>query len=175
MVVAAGGGRERRRQREHQEREQAAPHRPVASFARATAASPGSPEAAAAGLASPSVVVPQVLSPFLPQAIVLADRIGGRAPGITPKGDSGGRIPRSGDQAGPSLYSRAVAELQEYRERFPILAETTYLINHSLGAMPAAAEERVLEYARTWKPAACAPGRRAGGICRLRSATRSPA
>jgi kynureninase len=43
-----------------------------------------------------------------------------------------------------------VAELQDYRERFPILAETTYLINHSLGAMPAAAEERVLEYARTW-------------------------
>ena len=44
-----------------------------------------------------------------------------------------------------------MAELHEYRERFPILAETTYLINHSLGAMPAAAEERVLEYARTWK------------------------
>ena len=43
-----------------------------------------------------------------------------------------------------------MAELHEYRERFPILAETTYLINHSLGAMPAAAEERVLEYARAW-------------------------
>ena len=40
--------------------------------------------------------------------------------------------------------------LLDYRERFPILAETTYLINHSLGAMPAAAEERVLEYARSW-------------------------
>jgi kynureninase len=50
-----------------------------------------------------------------------------------------------------SLYSRPVAELSEYRERFPILAETTYLINHSLGAMPAAAEERVLEYAHVWK------------------------
>jgi kynureninase len=43
-----------------------------------------------------------------------------------------------------------VAELSDYRERFPILAETTYLINHSLGAMPAAAEERVVEYARSW-------------------------
>jgi kynureninase len=43
-----------------------------------------------------------------------------------------------------------VPGLLEYRERFPILAETTYLINHSLGAMPAAAEERMLEYARTW-------------------------
>jgi len=44
-----------------------------------------------------------------------------------------------------------VAELSDYRGRFPILAETTYLINHSLGAMPAAAEERVLEYAHVWK------------------------
>ncbi len=50
-----------------------------------------------------------------------------------------------------SLYSRPVPGLLDYRERFPILAETTYLINHSLGAMPAAAEERLLEYARSWK------------------------
>jgi kynureninase len=49
-----------------------------------------------------------------------------------------------------SLYSRPVTGVLDYRERFPILAETTYLINHSLGAMPAAAEERLLEYARTW-------------------------
>jgi kynureninase len=41
-------------------------------------------------------------------------------------------------------------ELLDYRERFPILEHTTYLINHSLGAMPAAAEERMHEYARTW-------------------------
>jgi kynureninase len=44
-----------------------------------------------------------------------------------------------------------VSDLLGYRDRFPILAETTYLINHSLGAMPAAAEERVLEYARAWR------------------------
>jgi kynureninase len=42
-------------------------------------------------------------------------------------------------------------ELTAYRDRFPILERTTYLINHSLGAMPAAAEERMLEYAHTWK------------------------
>jgi kynureninase len=42
-------------------------------------------------------------------------------------------------------------ELSAYRDRFPILRDTTYLINHSLGAMPAAAEERLAEYARTWK------------------------
>jgi kynureninase len=42
-------------------------------------------------------------------------------------------------------------DLLGYRDRFPILAETTYLINHSLGAMPAAAEDRLVEYARVWK------------------------
>jgi kynureninase len=43
-----------------------------------------------------------------------------------------------------------VSGLLDYRERFPILADTTYLINHSLGAMPAAAEDRLREYARAW-------------------------
>jgi kynureninase len=42
-------------------------------------------------------------------------------------------------------------DVAAYRDRFPILAETTYLINHSLAAMPAAAEERLAEYARMWK------------------------
>jgi len=42
-------------------------------------------------------------------------------------------------------------ELAEYRDRFPILEHTTYLINHSLGAMPAVAEERLAEYARMWR------------------------
>ena len=40
-------------------------------------------------------------------------------------------------------------ELLAYRDRFPILESTTYLINHSLGAMPAAVEERLSEYADT--------------------------
>src|SRR6478672_11792430 len=42
-------------------------------------------------------------------------------------------------------------ELTGYRELFPILRDTTYLINHSLGAMPAAAEDRVLEFTRMWR------------------------
>src|SRR4051794_41037238 len=42
-------------------------------------------------------------------------------------------------------------DLTSYRDRFPILEHTTYLINHSLAAMPAAAEERLLEYARMWR------------------------
>ena len=42
-------------------------------------------------------------------------------------------------------------ELVEYRSEFPILEQTTYLINHSLGAMPRGAEEGLAEYARTWR------------------------
>ena len=43
-----------------------------------------------------------------------------------------------------------MSDLLAYRDRFPILEHTTYLINHSLGAMPARVEERMIEYARTW-------------------------
>ena len=42
-------------------------------------------------------------------------------------------------------------DLLAYRDRFPILRDCTYLINHSLAAMPAAAEDRLLEYARMWR------------------------
>ena len=42
-------------------------------------------------------------------------------------------------------------ELLAYRDRFPILDTCIYLINHSLAAMPAAAEDRLLEYARMWR------------------------
>ncbi len=41
-------------------------------------------------------------------------------------------------------------ELLSYRKQFPILEKTLYLINHSLGAMPARAAERMAEYAETW-------------------------
>jgi kynureninase len=36
---------------------------------------------------------------------------------------------------------------EQYRDRFPILETCTYLINHSLAAMPAAAEDNLREYA----------------------------
>jgi kynureninase len=42
-------------------------------------------------------------------------------------------------------------DADEYRGRFPILSTCTYLINHSLAAMPAAAEDNLREYARTWR------------------------
>jgi len=41
--------------------------------------------------------------------------------------------------------------LLDYRSEFPILEETTYLISHSLGAMPRRAEHGLAEYARTWR------------------------
>ncbi|MFL5927736.1 MAG: aminotransferase class V-fold PLP-dependent enzyme [Gaiellaceae bacterium] len=45
----------------------------------------------------------------------------------------------------------ADVDLTRYRDRFPILESTTYLINHSLGAMPAEAERRLAQFAREWK------------------------
>lgn len=36
------------------------------------------------------------------------------------------------------------------RADFPILRNTTYLVSHSLGAMPRAAEDRLAEYTRAW-------------------------
>jgi kynureninase len=44
-----------------------------------------------------------------------------------------------------------LVELTDYRDEFPILGDTTYLINHSLGAMPRAVEERLADYGRTWR------------------------
>jgi kynureninase len=44
-----------------------------------------------------------------------------------------------------------VRDLLSYRDEFPILESTTYLINHSLGAMPRRVEERLAEYAAAWR------------------------
>ncbi len=41
-------------------------------------------------------------------------------------------------------------DLDRWRGEFPILEETTYLISHSLGAMPRAARDRLNEYADSW-------------------------
>jgi kynureninase len=41
--------------------------------------------------------------------------------------------------------------LEAYRPQFPILETCTYLINHSLAAMPAKAEDNLREYARMWR------------------------
>jgi kynureninase len=41
-------------------------------------------------------------------------------------------------------------QLVNYRSEFPILESTTYLINHSLGAMPRGVEERMAVFTRMW-------------------------
>jgi kynureninase len=41
-------------------------------------------------------------------------------------------------------------QLLDYRAEFPILEHTTYLINHSLAAMPRRAADRLAEYAAMW-------------------------
>lgn len=43
-----------------------------------------------------------------------------------------------------------VDPLLEWRRHFPILDKTTYLVSHSLGAMPRQAADALAEYARTW-------------------------
>jgi kynureninase len=40
--------------------------------------------------------------------------------------------------------------LLQYRERFPILSRTKYLVSHSLGAMPEATRDALAEYADLW-------------------------
>jgi kynureninase len=40
--------------------------------------------------------------------------------------------------------------LDGYRDRFPILADTSYLVSHSLGAMPLAARHELQRYADEW-------------------------
>ena len=42
------------------------------------------------------------------------------------------------------------AEVAAWRERFPILSRCTYLINNSLGAMPASVGDSLAEYAAVW-------------------------
>jgi kynureninase len=41
-------------------------------------------------------------------------------------------------------------DLLSYRDEFPILEHTTYLANHTLGAMPRKAADRLAEFARMW-------------------------
>lgn len=45
---------------------------------------------------------------------------------------------------------RSTDPLLRFRDRFPILATTNYLISNSLGAMPAEAGEELRRYAETW-------------------------
>jgi len=50
----------------------------------------------------------------------------------------------------PRSTLRVVRDLLDYRPEFPILGHTTYLVNHSLAAMPRQVADRLREYADTW-------------------------
>jgi kynureninase len=45
----------------------------------------------------------------------------------------------------------SIEDLTTYRERFPILADTTYLVSHSLGAMPEGVHAALEEFANLWQ------------------------
>lgn len=45
----------------------------------------------------------------------------------------------------------ATDPLLRFRDEFPILATSTYLVSNSLGAMPRAVEDRLADYAAEWK------------------------
>jgi kynureninase len=47
-------------------------------------------------------------------------------------------------------YYRKVDPLLAWRKEFPILSNTTYMISHSLGAMPRGATEALREFTETW-------------------------
>ena len=44
----------------------------------------------------------------------------------------------------------ATVDLEKWRDEFPILSRTVYMISNSLGAMPRRAADRLAEYAGTW-------------------------
>ncbi len=50
----------------------------------------------------------------------------------------------------PGTPGAAPLDPDRWRGRFPILASTTYLVNHSLGAMPEAARAKLMAFADQW-------------------------
>ena len=56
--------------------------------------------------------------------------------------------------------------LLRFRDEFPILARSTYLVSNSLGAMPRATRERLMEYADAWDTLGVRAWPKAGGRCR---------
>src|SRR6185503_16441439 len=50
----------------------------------------------------------------------------------------------------PQATILAMDRLLAWRDEFPILANTTYMISHSLGAMPKRAVARMNEFTETW-------------------------
>ncbi len=55
-------------------------------------------------------------------------------------------------KAAPAAAARESPDAfaERWRSRFPILASTTYLVTHSLGAMPGTVHDKLREYAEQW-------------------------
>jgi kynureninase len=51
---------------------------------------------------------------------------------------------------GALVYRHKYDHLLEWRKEFPILDRATYLISHSLGAMPRRTADALQEFAETW-------------------------
>ncbi|MGQ0554124.1 MAG: aminotransferase class V-fold PLP-dependent enzyme [Planctomycetota bacterium] len=58
--------------------------------------------------------------------------------------------PAAASDTAPSSAPLTETEVARWRAEFPILADTTYLVNHSLGAMPRRVYERLRDYADLW-------------------------
>src|SRR4029079_2021943 len=56
-------------------------------------------------------------------------------------------LPARGSPGGARM---SADPLLSWRAEFPILERCTYLVSHSLGAMPRGAEANLLRYTRTW-------------------------
>jgi kynureninase len=50
----------------------------------------------------------------------------------------------------PTSNPAGEADLYGYRDRFPILADSTYLLSHSMGAMPGSVRKALMQYTDEW-------------------------
>ena len=50
----------------------------------------------------------------------------------------------------PFFFKQMTDTLLEFRDEFPILSHTTYLVSNSLGPMPRSVPDRLVEYGREW-------------------------
>ena len=83
-----------------------------------------------------------------------ADGQGATGQGVTGQGASGQGVTGQGvtgqGVTGVGASGQAGRPVLRWRSEFPILGHTTYMISHSLGAMPERTRGRMLEYADTW-------------------------
>jgi len=63
-------------------------------------------------------------------------------------------------------------ELLKWRDEFPILGRTTYMISNSLGAMPRGVYDKVREYAESWATRGVRAWEESWWTSPLRSATK---